>query len=135
MIENERPVTPEALVGEVKALFSGGYRMVTATCLDLGEDLEIIYHFDKNYQMVNLRMVFPKDTDIPSITDIYIGAFLIENEINEMFGAKIKGIAVDYGGRLLVTEETVQTPMLKSVTVGSVAVSPLEAAANANGGA
>lgn len=133
MIENEREVTPAALLDEVKALFEGGYRMITATCLDMGEDFQILYHFDKNMEMVNLRMTFPKDTELPSVTGIYIGAFLIENEMNEMFGAKIKNIAVDYGGRLLVTEETLQTPMLKGVTVSSLAVSPL--GANSDGGA
>ncbi len=128
MIENERAVAPGDLVAEVKKLFDGGYRLVTATCLDQGENFEIIYHFDKDLEMQNLRMVFPKEAEVPSITGVYLAAFLIENEMKEMFGAKIAGIAVDYGGKLLVTEETLQTPLLKSVQVTSVATSP-------NGGA
>ncbi len=128
MIDNERAVTPEELVGEVKKLCDNGYRFCTATCLDEGENYEIIYHLDKELTMQNLRMVFPKEAEVPSITGVYLAAFLIENEMKEMFGAKITGIAVDYGGKLLVTEETLQTPMLKSVHVGSLAASP-------NGGA
>ncbi len=128
MIENQRVVTPQGLVGEAKKLFDGGYRLVTATCIDAGEDFEIIYHFDKELTMQNLRMVFPKEAEVPSITGVYLAAFLIENEMKEMFGAKITGVAVDYGGRLLVTEDTLQTPLLKSVQVTSVAASP-------NGGA
>ncbi len=128
MIDNERAVTPQELVDEVKKLCDGGYRFCTATCLDQGDDFEIIYHLDKDLTMQNLRMVFPKEAEVPSITGVYLAAFLIENEMKEMFGANIAGIAVDYGGRLLVTEETLQTPMLKSVQVTSLAVSP-------NGGA
>lgn len=128
MIDNERAVTPETVLDEVKKLFQEGYRLATATCLDLGENFEIIYHFDRDLKLLNLRMVFPKETEVPSITGTYLAAFLIENEMREMFGAKIKDIAVDYGGKLLVTEETLQTPLLKSVQVTSVAASP-------NGGA
>lgn len=128
MIENERMVTPDELVAEVKKLVDAGYRLATATCVDLGENFEIIYHFDKDLTLQNLRMVFPKDAEVPSITGVYLGAFLIENEMKEMFGAKITGIAIDYGGKLLVTDETLQTPLLKSVQVTSVATSP-------NGGA
>lgn len=128
MIENERPVTPEALVGEVKQLFDSGHRFITATCLDLGEDLEILYHFDKNLELQHLRMNFPKDAEIPSITGVYLAAFLIENEMKELFGVNLKGIAVDYGGTLFTPAEALQTPMLKSVKVTSVA-------AETNGGA
>ncbi len=124
MIDNERTVTPETLQDEVKALFQGGYRLVTATCKDQGDDFEILYHFDRDLTLLNLRMTFPKDVEIPSISGSYLAAFLIENEMKELFGVKISGIAVDYGGKLLVTEETLQTPMLKSVEVTSVAASP-----------
>jgi ech hydrogenase subunit D len=124
VIDNERAVTPENLLEEVKALFQSGHRLVTATCLDQGENFEIIYHFDKDLKLTNLRMVFPKDKEIPSITGSYLAAFLIENEMKELFNVKISGIAVDYGGKLLVTEETIATPMLKSVKITSVAASP-----------
>ncbi len=127
-MDNDKAVTPQEIVAETKKLFESGHRFVTATCLDQGENFEIIYHFDKALTLQNLRMVFPKETEIPSITGVYLGAFLIENEMKEMFGAKISGIAVDYGGKLLVTDETLQTPLLKSVQVTSVAVAP-------NGGA
>ncbi len=123
MIENERAVGPADLVSEVQKLFDGGYRLVTATCLDQGDSFEISYHFDRELTMQNLRMVFPKEAEVPSITGVYLAAFLIENEIKEMFGAKIAGIAVDYGGKLLVTEETLQTPLLKSIQVTSLAAS------------
>jgi ech hydrogenase subunit D len=123
VIDNERAITIGTLLEEVKTLFQNGYRIVTATCLDQGENFEIIYHFDKDLQLLNLRMVFPKEAEVPSITGTYLAAFLIENEMKELFGAKITGIAVDYGGKLLVTEETLSTPMLKGVQVTSVATS------------
>jgi ech hydrogenase subunit D len=127
VIKNERPVTPEELVGEAKKLFDTGHRFVTATCLDMGENFEILYHFDKDLADQHFRLTFTKETEIPSITGVYLAAFLIENEMKELFGAKIAGIAVDYGGTLLTPADTLQTPMLKSVKVTSVA-------AESNGG-
>ena len=124
MIGNDREVTPDVLQEEVKNLFQDGYRLVTATCLDLGESFEIIYHFDKRLDLLNLRMTVPKEAEIPSISSVYLAAFLIENEIKELFGARIAGVAVDYEGRLLVTDGAVRTPMLKTVQVTSVAASP-----------
>lgn len=124
MIGTERAVTPETLQAEVKRLFDDGYRIVTATCFDQGENFEIIYHFDKNLDLMHLRLVFPKDAEIPSITGSYLAAFLIENEIQELFGVKINGIAVNYDGRMLVTDDSLVTPMLKATPVTSVAVTP-----------
>ena len=37
---------------------------------------------------------------MPSITGVYEGAYLYENEIRELFGVKFKGINVDYNGHL-----------------------------------
>lgn len=124
MIDNERAMTLEALPDEAKRLFEDGYRLVTATCLDQNEDFEIIYHFDRGGQLLNLRMLFPKSSTVPSITGSYLAAFLIENEIGELFGVDFSGVAVSYAGRLLTTEDAPQRPMLKSYQVTSVAARP-----------
>ena len=75
MIDNERAVTPENLLEEVKALFQSEHRLVTATCLTRGEFRDHI-PLRQGSELTNLRMVFPKDKEIPSITGSYLAAFL-----------------------------------------------------------
>jgi len=36
---------------------------------------------------------------------------LPENEMQDMFGLKVEGLAVDYGGKLLLGEESPLSPM------------------------
>ncbi|MEM3396659.1 MAG: NADH-quinone oxidoreductase subunit C [Thermoplasmata archaeon] len=94
-MENDTVVTKENLLDEVKKLAENDARFVIATCVDLGEKLEIIYHFDtlgEKPNLVNLRLQFSPDEEIPSISSIYPCATLIECEIVDMFEAKIKGI-------------------------------------------
>ena len=50
--------------------------------------------------MLNLRLEVPRDAEVPSITGIYLCAFLVENEIKELFGLNITGIAIDFEGHM-----------------------------------
>jgi len=54
----------------------------------------------KNYQLKTLRMNITQETEIPSITETYWGAFMYENEIHELFGITFKGINIDFKGNL-----------------------------------
>lgn len=89
----------QALVGRVKELFDTGYRLVQigATKTDA---IEINYSFDKAYKFINLRIIVPSAaTVIPSVSSVYWSAFFYENEIHDLFGVSIDGIAVDYKGK------------------------------------
>ena len=108
----EVPVT--ALLGRVKELHDTGWRLVTATCVDRGETLEVNYHFDREYELLTLRTAVAKTESLPSLTPIYLCAFLVENEMFELFGLKVEGMAVDFGGGLLLAKDAPRTPMLKS---------------------
>lgn len=89
-------------------------RFITTTCLDAGDALEIYYHFDVEMAFHSLRIRVPKEDAVPSITAVYACAFLAENEMQSLFGAHVTGLAVDYGGRLLVTDDG-PPPFLKGV--------------------
>ena len=45
--------------------------------------------------------------EVPSISMIFGGAFLYENELRELFGINVTGIAVDLQGQLYTTAERV----------------------------
>ena len=96
------------LVGEVQNLKNKGYRFVTMTCVDLGDSLDLIYHFDLT--------LLTGDT-APSISGVFFAALIIENETKDHFGVHFEGMALDFGGNLYLEEEVKKYPFCK-VTVG-----------------
>jgi NADH:ubiquinone oxidoreductase subunit C len=102
------------LHARVAAARERGLRFVTATCLDGGESYEIYYHFADGDGLTHLRLVVAKGVEVPSISGVYFAAFLVENEIKELFGVPISGLAIDYKGRLLLTDGGPVAPMLKT---------------------
>ena len=117
MLENTIDITTANLLNEVSARIPQGYRFVTVTCLDGGDHHEIYYHFDKDYQLCNLRLLLPKGQPLPSISHICFAAVLVENELQDLFGIKVADMVIDYGGRLLLTEDAPKAPLNKSVSV------------------
>ncbi|MCE1248887.1 MAG: NADH-quinone oxidoreductase subunit C [Firmicutes bacterium] len=115
VLEGAENITIDNLTARVKKLDEEGYRLLTATCLDRGEKYEIYYHFDKDLTMLHLRLLVNKEEEVPSLSLIYLCAFLIENEMKELFGVKFSGLFVNYGGRLFLGEDSDITPMLKCV--------------------
>lgn len=105
------------LVSEVLLLKNQGYRFVTMTCVDLGDSLDLIYHFDLELRMVHLRITLLKGDVAPSISGIFFAALVIENETQDHFGVKFDGLALDFGGNFYLEEEVKKYPFCK-VTVG-----------------
>ena len=100
-------VDVKTLVPEVARLKVDGYRLVTLSCLEAGDDtLEILYHFDRNLVLAHLCLRVKQDIKVPSISKVYLAAFAVENEIQDLFGLRFDGIAIDYEGRFFL-EETV----------------------------
>jgi ech hydrogenase subunit D len=84
---------------------SQGFRLAQICCTKLPETLELFYSFDKDFELRNLRVTLPDaSTAIPSISSVYWNAFLYENEIHDLFGIQIQGIAVDYQGKFYRTQ-------------------------------
>ena len=106
-------ITPEQLINETQAMFDADYRLVTATCVDEIEQFRIIYSFDRETELVNLEVAIGKEDELPSISGVYLCAFLVENEIKELFGVNITDIAVDLGGHLYMIEGADPHPMTR----------------------
>ena len=77
---------------------------------DLGDDVELIYHFTIYYGhhleelSLGLRVKLPKsDLRIPTVTDLIPGAIFTERETQEMMGVEVVGIPD--GRRLFITDE------------------------------
>lgn len=114
MLENTKAITVETLVGEVARLKAEGYRMVTLTCVEQDESsLEVLYHFDRDLELNHLRLTVARETIVPSISSLFFAAFLVENEIQDLFGLRFHGLALDYQGSLYLDEEVGKAPFCR----------------------
>jgi ech hydrogenase subunit D len=102
MIEEQKTIkiTKQNLLEKVRTIESKGYRLVQIQCTRL-DRLVIDYTFDdENLKFINYRLELPKEKpELPSITSIYFAAFTYENELHDLFGIKIDGNALDFGGK------------------------------------
>jgi Ni,Fe-hydrogenase III component G len=119
MLQNLDVITAETLLAAVQDLHNKGYRLVTLTCIDATDNYDILYHFDRDYVLYNLRLCMPKGVPVPSISGIYFAAALVENEMKDLFGINFTGLAIDYGGRFLLAEDAPTIPMGNQPIVGS----------------
>lgn len=115
MLNNVSEILIDSIPTEVWKLKQDGYRFVTMTCCDRGEAHDILYHFDKNYQLKHLRVSLPKGTDLPSVSSIFFAALLVENEMKDLLGVKVAGMAIDFGGRFMLAEGAPEAPLNKTV--------------------
>ena len=89
----------DQLQGRVKTLFDDGNRLVQVGCSRLADSLQVNYSFDKKYAFLTLRVNLSlSDARLPSISGIYAGAFIYENEIHDLFGINFEHMNVDYKG-------------------------------------
>ncbi|MFZ0134072.1 MAG: NADH-quinone oxidoreductase subunit C [Desulfobacterales bacterium] len=103
MLTDELIIGMDSLLGETAALKRDGYRFVTMTALRAeNARAEILYHFDRDLKLRHLRLTVNGDAPVPSITPVYFGAFLAENEIRDLFGLRFEGLVIDYRGSLLL---------------------------------
>jgi ech hydrogenase subunit D len=118
MIGQVIAISPENVVGETAKMKVEGYRFVTLSCVELDETtVDILYHFDREFQLKHLRLTVPKEAPVPSISPVYFAAFLVENEIQDLFGIRFQGLAIDYDRTLYLDEDVKQTPFCKYVVI------------------
>lgn len=104
----------DTVVGETAKIKVEGYRFLTMSCAELDETMvDILYHFDKDLELKHFRLTVPRDTPVPSISPVYFAAFLVENEIQDLFAVRFKGLAIDYERTLYLDEEVKVTPFCK----------------------
>ncbi|HMP74609.1 MAG TPA: NADH-quinone oxidoreductase subunit C, partial [Kiritimatiellia bacterium] len=91
-------IPPSDLLAAVHARKAAGDRLVQI-CATTLEHFELTYTFANPALITHLRLHIPRQNPtLPSITDLYFGAFAYENEIHDLFGISITGNRVDYHG-------------------------------------
>jgi ech hydrogenase subunit D len=102
-VQNIVNIDISELIDKVAQFKGKGFRLVQICCTTL-DCFELQYTFDKDFEFISLKFkVAYKSIQIPSISSIYPCSFIYENEINDLFGLNITGIALDYKGNLYRT--------------------------------
>ena len=100
--EQSFPVIPvETLLPKVRELRDAGWRLVQIGAAAVGEVIEVTYSFDLENRLSNLRVSLPAKGPprLPSIASVYACSFLYENEMHDLFGIQVSGMAVDFKGK------------------------------------
>lgn len=118
MIENLETLPIESIRDRVHDLKTSGFRFVTMTCCtNSDETVDLIYSFDYDGKLVTLQTTVAAGSEVRSISDIYLAAAFVENEISELFEVKFSGLAVDYGGRFMLAEGAPDSPFGSGVII------------------
>ena len=83
------PVANADLLGVIRGMKKEGFRLVQICATKVSEGFEILYSFDKDHELTNLKLTIPEEEEVQSITGEYWGAFIYENEMHDLFGIKI----------------------------------------------
>jgi len=100
LIQDIRPIEERDLLETTQDMKSSGYRLGQICATSIGEQLEVLYSFEKENVLVNLKVTIDaKAPVLPSVTDFYGPAFIYENEMHDLFGITFKNLSLDYGGK------------------------------------
>lgn len=115
-------LTSENQLEKIGALLMQGYRFVTMTVVDKGEEFDIYYHFDLDYKLFNCLLNLKKGETLPSISGICFAAVVVENEIQDLFGITVTGLAIDYEKHFILAADAPAQPFCRVPGVGVTAV-------------
>lgn len=91
-------------VGDILTWVSGckreGWQFVQLLACMAQNGVDVVYTLRRDNTVLHATVhdIAP-DQHIPSITGTYMAAFVFENEIHDLFGVQVDGIAIDYKGK------------------------------------
>ena len=115
---NDFPITEVAkdeLYKIMEQKYNDGYRLAQILSVAYEGYNKVIYSVAKEYEMENYKINLPIDEEIKSFSDIFPAATLYENEIKELWGVKVVGMALDYHNKFYRIEK--ETPFKKQIKV------------------
>jgi ech hydrogenase subunit D len=99
------------LLDRVQDLKAAGYRLGQLCAAKAGDKFHLLYSFDKDCVLTNLKLAVPDEEEIPSITGIYWPAFIYVIERQDLFGFRFMLLALNFGGKFFkVAEPTPWNP-------------------------
>ena len=84
-----------------------GARFVQVLAVKTDDGIDLYYTYDVQGTLTNYKVVgLTHDDPVPSITDVFLAAFVFENEARELFGVDMRDVAIDFGGHMYTLAET-----------------------------
>jgi membrane-bound hydrogenase subunit beta len=86
-------INTSKLIESILFLRNQGYtHLSTITGLDLGAEIELLYHLSNGETILTLKVKVPlNDAVVPTITNVIKGAVLYEREVHDLLGVKFEG--------------------------------------------
>lgn len=109
-----RSIPLDKLIDTCKERKNEGYRLAQlCPKLERDDSITLIYTFVKESEMINYKVSGIKKgvTEVPSVTELFIAAFVFENEAHDLFGVNIVGNLIDFQGKFYSFGEGVEAPM------------------------
>ena len=96
-----------------------GWRFIQTHAVKTDDGVDLFYSFMKDGTIENLKVVAVQpDQPVPSVTDLFLAAFVFENEARELFGIDMRDIAIDFAGAMyapaLSEPMTILSPEMKA---------------------
>ena len=84
-----------------------GARFVQIYAVNGEDGVDLYYTYDQEGTLTNYKVAgLTKDDIVPSVSDVFLAAFVFENEARELFGIDLRDIAIDFGGNMYTLAET-----------------------------
>jgi NADH:ubiquinone oxidoreductase subunit C len=97
-VQSRRRVFVDVARADFKAVMEwlvterGFTHVITMTGIDVGHEMEVIYHLAHGALVLSLRVrVSKEDPTVPSIVDLVPGAAFYEREVHDLFGVSFEG--------------------------------------------
>jgi len=87
-----------------------GARFINLHAATVADGFVLTYTFTGNETVTdNYQVHVTADDVVPAISPLFLAAFVFENEVHDLFGINIEGIAVDFKGDFY--QISIETPM------------------------
>ena len=109
-----RSIPLDKLIDTCKERKNEGYRLAQlCPKLERDDSITLIYTFVKESEMINYKVSGIKKgvTEVPSVNELFIAAFVFENEAHDLFGVNVVGNLIDFQGKFYSFAEGVEAPM------------------------
>lgn len=109
-----RPLELDALISTCKEYKDKGYRLAQIhPRMERDDSITLFYTFVSGGDIVNFRVTGIQKgvTEVPSVTELFIAAFVFENEAHDLFGVNVVGNVLDFKGKFYQFAEGVEAPM------------------------
>ena len=108
-------VSKQELYDIMQKKYEDGWRLSQICSVAFEGYNEVTYSVNLDYTMENYKIKLPVDEEIKSFSDIFPAAALYENEIKELWGVQVVGMAMDYQNKYYRIKE--DAPFKKQITV------------------